>query len=270
MPRPKIALCIGCNYPGTYSELSGCVNDVRNVAAMLTSQFGFDDVRILVDDDAREGELPPTHANILAELHKLVADCSCASDVFIHYSGHGSYTRDRSGDESDGRDEVIVPTDYTQAGMVTDDELNGILSGFRSSVRLTCLMDCCHSGSVLDLQYTYDLVHGMRIREENATCSIRCDAVMISGCTDLGTSADVQDGVQANGAMTTAFLNVMESFQYIVTCHTLVSEMRLLLQTQGMIQIPQLSSTCRLNAVTPFAAVTLYAKSPTLKAVRQR
>lgn len=58
--------------------------------------------------------------------------------------------------KEDGYDETLVPLDYTSAGQIRDDDLFLTLIGkMPKDVQLTCVMDCCHSGSVLDLPYTF-------------------------------------------------------------------------------------------------------------------
>lgn len=37
----KKALIIGCNYPGTQSQLRGCINDAQCMEFMLKTKFGF-------------------------------------------------------------------------------------------------------------------------------------------------------------------------------------------------------------------------------------
>lgn len=44
--------------------------------------------------------------------------------LFVQYSGHGTYTPDRNGDEADGQDEAM----YVYDGMILDDELSEILT----------------------------------------------------------------------------------------------------------------------------------------------
>lgn len=45
--------------------------------------------------------------------------------------------------------------DFEKAGPIVDDEIHEILvAGLPQGVRLTAIMDCCHSGSVFDLPYT--------------------------------------------------------------------------------------------------------------------
>jgi Caspase domain len=63
---------------------------------------------------------------------------------------------DDRGEEEDGYDETIVPVDYDSAGQIRDDDLyQSLVCALPSGAHLVALMDCCHSGSVLDLPYKY-------------------------------------------------------------------------------------------------------------------
>jgi hypothetical protein len=53
-------------------------------------------------------------------------------------------------------DETLIPLDYKDNGQITDDTLYELLvDGFRKGVYATFLIDCCHSGSVLDLPHVF-------------------------------------------------------------------------------------------------------------------
>jgi hypothetical protein len=70
--------------------------------------------------------------------------------------GHGGKLKDQDGDEEDGYDETLVPLDYVEAGQIRDDDLYDILvAPMKKGVFATCIMDCCHSGTVLDLPFTF-------------------------------------------------------------------------------------------------------------------
>ena len=57
---------------------------------------------------------------------------------------------------ADGYDETLVPLDYESAGQIRDDDLFQALVGeMPAGVTVTCIMDCCHSGTVLDLPYHF-------------------------------------------------------------------------------------------------------------------
>jgi hypothetical protein len=56
----------------------------------------------------------------------------------------------------DGYDETLVPLDYASAGQIRDDDLFKVLVGsMPAGVTVTCVMDCCHSGTVLDLPFQF-------------------------------------------------------------------------------------------------------------------
>lgn len=78
-----------------------------------------------------------------------------------HCAGHGSQKRDYTGDESDGMNETLVPTDHERAGQLIDDELNKrLVNPLGPGVRLHALLDACHSGTGLDLPYITKMEKG--------------------------------------------------------------------------------------------------------------
>jgi hypothetical protein len=116
---------------------------------------GFEDenITILMDDGAHT---EPTYKNILAAYHELVSSAKAGDAIFCHYSGHGGKVRDDDGDEADGYDETLVPVDFNAAGQIRDDDIFSALIGpMPAGVTLTSVMDCCHSGTVLDLPYVF-------------------------------------------------------------------------------------------------------------------
>jgi hypothetical protein len=94
-----------------------------------------------------------------------LAQSSRAGDTCVlHYSGHGGNVRDVSGDEPDRRDETLVSLDVDSAGQIIDDDLFKALAvKIPKGALLMCLMDSCHSGTVLDLPYKF--VAGDKQRE---------------------------------------------------------------------------------------------------------
>eukprot|EP01001_Neometanema_parovale_P007266 NODE_357_length_2608_cov_73.154125_g337_i0.p1 GENE.NODE_357_length_2608_cov_73.154125_g337_i0~~NODE_357_length_2608_cov_73.154125_g337_i0.p1 ORF type:complete len:582 (-),score=155.72 NODE_357_length_2608_cov_73.154125_g337_i0:206-1951(-) len=148
------ALLVGINYVGQRGELRGCVNDVLTMRSFLQNQ-GFTDMRIMVDDSNVSQE-NATSDNILAGFDWLVSGAQAGDSLFFHYSGHGGQQRDTHGDEADGKDETIIPVDYQSAGQITDDVLFAkLVLPLPQGAQLTVLMDCCHSGSVMDLPYMF-------------------------------------------------------------------------------------------------------------------
>ncbi len=151
------ALLIGINYVGhNVGVLSGCHNDVKMMKQFITSQ-GFsnspNDMKILMDDGAPDSERP-TRANLEAAMQWLMAGARPGDAFFVHYSGHGSQKRDVSGDEKSGMDQTMVPVDYQQAGQIIDDWIfQTLVQPLPKGATMFCVMDCCHSGSIMDLPY---------------------------------------------------------------------------------------------------------------------
>lgn len=102
------AVLIGINYTGQSGELSGCHNDVHNVARYLSEVQGFqkENVTILMDDGAHKA---PTKGAIISAYKRLVRESKDGDVVFCHYSGHGGRLVDDNGDEDDGYDETLIP-----------------------------------------------------------------------------------------------------------------------------------------------------------------
>ena len=136
----KSALCVGINnYPGTDSDLSGCVNDAKAWADVLKSR-GYAPT-VLLDDQA-------TRKGMVNALTTLVTGAKSGDTVVFTYSGHGSWLPDDNGDESDGRDEMLCPHDIDSGQYLMDDDLHLIFSSKASNVRIVFISDSCHSGSV--------------------------------------------------------------------------------------------------------------------------
>lgn len=249
------AVTVGINYIGLQCALSGCINDSHTFVELLTGEFGYDvsDIRQLRDDHP-QGK--PTRKNITTALTWLVSGASEGDHLFFHYSGHGSQQQDRDGDEMDGKDETLVPCDYQQSGMLSDDEVRKILvTNLPKGVRLTVILDCCHSGTALDLPYKVaikadNLVDIKKKLPHQLKTPSQGDVVMLSGCRDTQTSADAGVGLagntQAAGAMTTAF-KLAISRHRDASYHKVLDDMRGFLKSNRFSQVPQLSSEHFLN-----------------------
>ena len=234
------ALLIGINYQGTDSALNGCINDVKNMKAFLMNNgYHLDDINIMTDKTA----IKPTRINMITEILHLLL--SGADKLFLHYSGHGSWAYDSNDDESDNRDENIVPLDYQNSGMITDDQLRGLLAFLPSKSKLTVILDCCHSGTGMDLAYDLQTVKKWQGRKRCQTLTMKRNpkllhtpstVVMLSGCMDAQTSADAYEENKYQGAMTYCLLKALES-RKDYTWEELMLEIRRLLEEHKYVQI---------------------------------
>ena len=242
----KKALLIGINYYETpAAQLNGCINDAVNMRNMLIDAYGYESANITVlrDDTAAN---KPTAANILKQLTTIIAQSASLKEIWIHYSGHGSQINDTNGDEiADGKDEVIVPSDYVTAGVVTDDMIFNIIRKTRCPTML--IFDSCNSGTVCDLMWNFNAVSATQVSaiKTNKIAVTNQNVFCFSGCRDEQSSADIYNSssAQSCGALTTAFIESLRLNKHNVDVKTLYLGVVAYLKQMGMEQIPQLSSS---------------------------
>jgi len=161
--KRKRALIVGINYIGTENALGGCINDAIAERDMLIDKFGFPEKEVmLLTDDQDDLSQHPTKENMMAALEWLMQNAIEGDVLFFHYSGHGSQFPDETGEEEDGLNECLCPSDCMQNpwpdAVISDDYLNEIFfENLPDGVRLTCVYDCCHSGTMTDLSVTTGL-----------------------------------------------------------------------------------------------------------------
>lgn len=154
----KFAVVVGINYTGDPSrELKGSVSDAINMEGMLRNN-GYDTV-LIID---RPGYLQPTLTIITEKLIQLLQNKVNGDNLFFYFSGHATIIPDNNihGDEMDGYDELFTTIDYNattgEPNYLTDDVLKTLITNnLPTGVKMTCIMDGCNSGTLLDLKYNY-------------------------------------------------------------------------------------------------------------------
>ncbi|WP_426996371.1 caspase family protein [Pseudarthrobacter sp. N5] len=232
----KAALCVGINkfknLPQS-SWLQGCVNDAGDLAALLTSNYGFaaSDVTVLLDAKA-------TKKPVMAQLNTLL-DRAVAGDldhIVFTFSSHGTQIPDTSGDEADRLDEAFACHDISSSGdawnpdtVISDDELYTLFSRLPDGVLMEVVLDTCHSGTGLK---SLDLLPGRRPRflpaptaravaasEFNDTRALRdmvksgrgTKPVLMAACRSDQTAADAYLDGRYNGAFTYNFVKSVQA-----------------------------------------------------------
>lgn len=95
----------------------------------------------------------PSSSDFLKYLKHFFANTS--QYLLVYYTGHGGSIKDTNGDEEDGYDEALV---FDDAFLVDDKLVEAIKnSGKPNNSKVILLNDCCHSGSIYDLQSGSDL-----------------------------------------------------------------------------------------------------------------
>lgn len=141
-------------------DLSGCGRDALRIRSMLTKQFSVapTDYCLLRDEAA-------TRAGFIGAFRDHFSDLGPGDIAVLHFSGHGSWENaspefvEAGLEPAGGRNEVLVCQDSGDAGVwnIADKELRLLIAevqeraGGEATQRpyFVCLLDCCHSGSML-------------------------------------------------------------------------------------------------------------------------
>jgi hypothetical protein len=262
----KKALLVGINrYKIPGADLRGCVNDVKNLRAALTTYYGF-----AAKDIATLTDLAATTKTMRDAITKLVKNAKKGDVLLFHYSGHGANVPDKDGDEADRRDEILCPTDLDWKDPLLDDWLRKAFNRLPAGVNLTVIMDCCHSGTntraILPpdapvipryLPNPWDLVaaeSGRRIRgkvkgslrrstparRKKDVVAVNVPEVLVTGCRDTQTSADAEIGGSFNGALTYNLVATIKAARGKLTYRELHAGTVKRLKRDGFSQVPQL------------------------------
>lgn len=259
----KRAICVGINdYPYEDSDLNGCLNDAKAWANLLTSHFGFTDVRLLLDTAA-------TKENIMAGVKDLL-DAAQEGDTLVYtFSGHGTYVADTSGDEAK-YDEAQCPYDCAN-NLIIDDEWREMFDSLPDDVLLTVISDSCFSGSVIRvaargpgmptpddrrIRFLSPKVRGGTVldhpwdKQAEAKATTKelypessMKALLLTGCSDKQYSYDAMiDGVY-HGAMTYHAIKAIIEANYELTAKELHAKLVAMVDDAGYPQTPQLEGT---------------------------
>lgn len=240
----KFALLIGINYKGIEnSELIGCIDDVLRMKDMLINELGYQEKNIiLLRDDTDNRELYPTKNNILKKLEEFVTNKTTEDDLWFHYSGHGSIRRDRSNDEKENIDSVVIPNDFQTNGVILDDDIYTIIQNVKG--KLFLLFDCCHSGSICDLPWSTQYIDDkLKKTNINTNQPVNQNIYAISGSTDIQISMEKYNEILQKevGALTNAFLMLLHTRRYTINIEDLFIEICRYLSYSKLEQTPILS-----------------------------
>lgn len=249
----KAAVLIGINYVGEEYALEGCINDVHNMENLMKKN-GFNEILILTD----ESPLKPTGENMRHAMRWLVESAKNGDSMVLHYSGHGSTSKEVQNTDAAQAD-TIVPLDWPTNGMIQDSELYQLLvrplDG--TNAHLMVVFDSCHSGSALDLTYNYkvdptspDLLIPLPLEHHSP---LNAHVVLLSGSLDTSLSNDISDGNTTYGAMTHVLVGILSQGSGPPLPRLLVAiQKELNRQEPDLHQTPQLSSEIPLTNTARF------------------
>lgn len=247
----RLGILFGLNYKHcSKGHLHGCINDVNEMKRLLESDFQFKCKTYTDDEDLKS----TSGIGILRILYEAasISKMENLEFVWIHYSGHGSFIKDYSFNEDDGIDECIVPSDYEENGMVLDDHISSVLSHFNHKTKVICIFDCCHSGTMADVRYSWN---GNEPQLENFLSSIGSKVLTISSCLDEEVSADTMSCIyhKFSGALTTCMIDVLSKKPQIPNnIFEFMTRIKKVLTIKGYKQSPKLCSSYDLTREPQF------------------
>ena len=263
----KRALLVGINaYPGC--PLSGCVNDVQDLADLLVSKYGFRSSEIRMVTDARA-----TTAAVRERLKWLVTGSTPQDTLVFHNSTHGAQLPTRTpGGEPDGLDEAVccVDWDWTEAHALRDKEFRQIFSAVPAGAEFIWIADSCHSGDLTrgmhgasnPMARTYpmpaDIQWRLRACKDSGIKALTMEkavsalnVALISGCRSDQTSADAWFASRANGALSYFLMKELKkTTTKSIPLTQIVTNVRKALKAAKYDQIPQLEGSSAIQALS--------------------
>jgi hypothetical protein len=202
-----VAILLECD-PG--NTLGGsCIRDVHNMANFLLDNKISKNIHVLLTDlsKATLKTVQYSHSkDIFKLLDKIILNKGDKMIVLV--SGHGFSTRDTDGDEIDGMDE------YINVGFqIKDDDLYReiVIRYNTEGINIVLMSDTCHSGTMFDLPYSYDVVKQTFQKISKRSDILRVNAISIAACTDSQLSmCDIGSNVGYGGSLTVGLLEYPE------------------------------------------------------------
>jgi len=159
MVQKKRALLIAISYRElTGYELAYSHVYCDNLYFFLVKHMGWKpaNIRVMKDDNSIGPRYRPTRENIMRELIKLSNKTKEGDLSIVYFTGLGSRIDDKDGDDSDGKDDVLVPIDYQSAGFIIDDDLRiKVLSPLPVNSKMLLIFDTCRGRMLADLCRVY-------------------------------------------------------------------------------------------------------------------
>lgn len=154
-----------------------------------------------------------------------------------------------------------MPLDYKKNGHITDDMIHDtMVKPLKNGVKLICVMDCCHSGSGMDLPFYWE---EEQWKKEPYPKYSEGDVQLFSSCQDSETAADLMIPswgagenmrsdhehlrLASGGAVTLALVTALSQKPFDWTYRSLMNQVNVFLSERRFSQQPQLSSTQKFN-----------------------
>jgi hypothetical protein len=180
-----------------------CIRDLYNTANYLIVNEYLQDIFVFTTNEiSNKNKFPNiTKFDILSNFKKQLNDrlnmIPNNSTLLVMISGHGYQKNDSNNDELDGMDEYVK----TKNEFIIDDDLWEIfIKNMDKSINFVGICDTCHSGSMFDLDYSWN---GNEWMEDSKRDKIKRNAISIGACKDNQLeNCDIGESIGFGGALT--------------------------------------------------------------------
>ncbi|CAE8710560.1 unnamed protein product, partial [Polarella glacialis] len=153
-------LIVALEYQYVPEAVLTCHKDARTIFR-VAKRAGVEDITVVTDKQGVGSPGFPTRRVVLGHIRQVASRCQPGDWFVWFWAGHGVNIPDENGDEESGWDQAFVtPNDkgqLTAAALLVDDQFAKALDTYvPDGVRILCICDCCHSGTICDIDsYLY-------------------------------------------------------------------------------------------------------------------
>ncbi|KAG8719285.1 cytochrome c oxidase subunit 1 [Ceratobasidium sp. 395] len=226
-------------------NLEGCHIDAEDIVELLRESGDYHDhnIRVLADIPSLPASQQPTKQNILDGIEWLVDGCRSEDFRFFYYAGHGVQVQDHNGDEVDGLDEAIVPSDWSTKygskddGLIIDDYLREhLVDSLPQGATLMASLDIHGPVYLLILGTILDMDHEKKRWSIGAQepkyfyQNIKANVICWTACTESQVAWQTLGYGPERGRMTEAFtryIRATKGISYLTLGIAILHEMHL-------------------------------------------
>jgi hypothetical protein len=116
----------------------------------------------------------PTHKNITEAFRRLAEMSQPGDAVFVLFTGHGCRIMDSPIDvTAESYDEALLPSDFEESGIIRDTLVfKTLFAPMKKGVTLTCIIDCAHTGVMIDLPYLWSTKENKDNKKEEQQANV--------------------------------------------------------------------------------------------------
>lgn len=157
-------LIVALNYDYVKGSELTCDQDAA-IMFRIADRAHVCDITLATDKCGVGGMNFPTRDVVLRHIALVASRCRPGDWFVWFWAGHGVNVPDKNGDEVSGLDQAFVTPDekgrLTEKSVLLDDQFAKALETYvPEGVKILCICDCCHSGSICDIgsfRYTHDI-----------------------------------------------------------------------------------------------------------------